>query len=35
MVEALEGIYSHPWLTTLWLLIIMLGISEIGKERVK
>lgn len=26
-------VYAHPWLTTLWLIIIFGCISEIGKTR--
>lgn len=28
MAEVLEVIYSHPWLTTLWLLILVLPLAE-------
>ena len=27
MVSALEGIYTHPWWTTLWILIIFASLE--------
>jgi len=33
MVEVLEVIYSHPWLTTLWLLILVLPLVALAERK--
>lgn len=33
MAEVLEVIYSHPWLTTLWLLILVLPLVALAERK--